>query len=158
MYCRMPPDLALPHPMGLVYADVEVRREGGPVCRVRFLVDSGAPLSVLPWPVWDALGLKALRTMDFVLADGTTMRRRISDCRFRFRGADAPSPVVLGQRRDTALLGTLTLEALGLILNPFERTLKPMRMMLAALRERHDAGSTVPPSSRSTRSMYGGNA
>ena|ERR1043166_474283 len=131
MYCRMRADLALPHPMGLVYADVEVRRERGPVCHVRFLVDSGATLSVLPWRVWHTLGLKPLRAMQFILADGTTMRRRISDCRFRFRGIEAPSPVVLGQRRDTALLGTLTLEALGLVLNPFERTLRPMRMMLA---------------------------
>jgi len=120
--------------MGLVYADLEVRRERGPSCNVRFLVDSGATLSVLPWQVWHTLDLKPLRAMDFTLADGTTMRRRVSGCWFRFRGIDAPSPVVLGQRRDTALLGTLTLEALGLVLNPFERTLRPMRMMLASSR------------------------
>jgi clan AA aspartic protease len=118
--------------MGLVYADVEVWREGEPSRMVEFLVDSGATLSLLPWPVWHALDLRPLRTMKFVLADGTGMHRRISDCRFRFRGAEAPSPVILGQRRDTALLGALTLEALGLVLNPFERTLRPMRMMLAA--------------------------
>src|SRR6266550_4411959 len=84
MYRHVRSELTLPHPMGLVYADLEVRRERGPSCNVRF------------------------------------------------RGIDAPSPVVLGQRRDTALLGTLTLEALGLVLNPFERTLRPMRMMLAS--------------------------
>ena len=134
MYCDMPQELTVPHPMGLVYADVEVRRESGPSCKVRFLVDSGATLTVLPWQVWHTLELKPLRTMDFVLADGTTMRRRISGCWFRFRGAEAPSLVVLGQRRDTALLGTLTLEALGLVLNPFERTLRPMRMMLVTSR------------------------
>ena len=118
--------------MGLIYADVEVRREGGPYRTVRFLVDSGASLSVLPWSVWHALGLEPRRAMCFTLADGTTMRRRLSDCRFRFRGIDVPSPVILGERRDVALLGTLTLEALGLVLHPFERTLRPMRMMLAA--------------------------
>ncbi len=118
--------------MGLIHADVQVRREGGPSRTVRFLVDSGASLSVLPWSVWHALGLKPLRTMRFELADGRTMRRRVSACWFRFRGIDAPSPVILGQRRDVALLGTLTLEALGLVLHPFERTLRPMRMMLAA--------------------------
>ena len=134
MYCHVRSELTLPHPMGLVYADLEVRRERGPSCNVRFLVDSGATLSVLPWQVWHTLGLKPLRAMDFTLADGTTMRRRVSGCWFRFRGIDAPSPVVLGQRRDTALLGTLTLEALGLVLNPFERTLRPMRMMLASSR------------------------
>ena len=125
-------ELTIPHPMGLIYAEVEVRREDGPSRKVKFLVDSGAMLSVLPWSVWHALGLEPRRSMRFSLADGRTMRRRISDCRFRFRGIDVPSPVILGERRDVALLGTLTLEALGLVLHPFERTLRPMRMMLAA--------------------------
>jgi hypothetical protein len=48
-----------------------------------------------------------------------------------YQGIDAVSPVVLGQRKDAALLGTLTLESLGLVLNPFERRLTPMRMLLA---------------------------
>jgi predicted aspartyl protease len=134
MYCGMRRERSLPHPMGLVYADVEVWREGGPSRKVEFLVDSGATLSVLPWPVWHALGLEPLRSMKFVLADGTTMRRRISGCWFRFEKVEAPSPVILGERRDTALLGALTLEALGLVLNPFERTLRPRRMILAGLR------------------------
>ena len=123
-------DTSPPH--GSIHADVEVRREGGPYRTVRFLVDSGASLSVLPWSVWHALGLEPRRAMRFTLADGRTMHRRLSDCRFRFRGIDAPGPVILGQRHDVALLGTLTLEALGLVLHPFERTLRPMRMMLAA--------------------------
>ncbi len=132
MYCVMGDELTLPHPMGLIYAEVEVRREGGLSRKVKFLVDSGATLSVLPWSVWHGLGLEPRRSMRFSLADGRTMRRRISDCRFRYRGIDVPGPVVLGERRDVALLGTLTLEALGLVLHPFERTLRPMRMMLAA--------------------------
>jgi len=37
------------------------------------------------------------------------------------------------QARDEALIGTITLESMGLVLNPFERTLRPMRMRLAAL-------------------------
>src|ERR1051325_10355622 len=97
MNCRMPAYLTVPHPMGLVYAELEVHREGGPACNVRFLVDSGATLSLLPWRAWPPLGLKPLRSMVFSLADGTTIRRRISDCRFRFRGIEAPSPVILGR-------------------------------------------------------------
>ena len=42
-----------------------------------------------------------------------------------------PSPVILGQPGDKALLGTVTLEILGSVLNPFNRTLQPMRMLLA---------------------------
>jgi hypothetical protein len=39
--------------------------------------------------------------------------------------------VILGEEGDEALLGTVTLEILGLVLHPFKRTLEPMRMMLA---------------------------
>ena len=117
--------------MGLVRVEVDVSRDGGPRRAVEFLVDSGATYSVLPWKVWRALKLEPTRTMKFTLADGTTIRRRLSDCRFTYHGINVPSPVILGQRHDVALLGTLTLESMGLVLNPFTRTLKPMRMMLA---------------------------
>ena len=113
--------------VGLVTIRMEVRRDGGSSHEVEFLVDSGATLSVLPWKVWRALGLRPKRAMRFALADGRTIRRRISECRFSYQGLDAMTPVVLGQRKDAALLGTLTLESLGLVLNPFER----LRMLLA---------------------------
>ena len=117
--------------MGLVHVDVEVSRDGGPKQTLRFLVDSGAAYSLLPWRTWHALGLKPKRTLEFTLADGTTIRRRVSECRFTYQGIDASTPAILGERHDEALLGTVTLENLGLVLNPFERTLRPMRMMLA---------------------------
>jgi hypothetical protein len=41
------------------------------------------------------------------------------------------TPVVLGEEVDEALLGIVTLEILGLVLNPFTRTLQPTRMVLA---------------------------
>ena len=39
-------------------------------------------------------------------------------------------PVILGEAGDEALLGSVTLEILGLVLNQFDRTLHPMRMLL----------------------------
>ena len=119
--------------VGMVHAEVEVGRDRGPRAMVRFLVDSGAAYSVLPWETWRKLGLKPKRTLDFSLADGTTIRRRLSECRFRYRGLDAASRVVLGEPGDAALLGTVTLENLGLVLNPFDRTLGPMRLTLASV-------------------------
>src|SRR6266704_219579 len=118
--------------MGITYIDAEVSNEAGVSRNVRFLVDSGAAYSVLPYEVWRALGLVPNRSMDFVLADGTAIRRDVSHCLFTYQGIMAPSPVVLGEPQDDALLGSITLEAMGLVLNPFERTLRPMRMRLAA--------------------------
>jgi hypothetical protein len=40
-------------------------------------------------------------------------------------------PVILGEEVDEALLGSMSLKILGLVLNPFTRTLQPTRMMLA---------------------------
>jgi hypothetical protein len=39
--------------------------------------------------------------------------------------------VILGEPRDEALLGAVTLGILGLVLHPFTLTLQPMKMMLA---------------------------
>ncbi|MBM4268744.1 MAG: aspartyl protease [Deltaproteobacteria bacterium] len=119
--------------MGLVKVELEVSGDDGARRAVEFLVDSGAVYSVLPARDWRALGLRPKRTLSFALADGTTIRRRISECRFHYEGIDAVSPVVLGQGADDALLGAVTLETLGLVLSPFDRTLRPMRMRLAAL-------------------------
>ena len=44
--------------VGMVHAEVEVGRDRGPRAMVRFLVDSGAAYSVLPWETWRKLGLK----------------------------------------------------------------------------------------------------
>src|ERR1041385_5496338 len=121
--------------MGLTYVDGTVRalRSRKREVRVRFLVDSGAIYSVLKRKQWRALGLKPIRTLDFVLADGTTLTRRVSECVFQLNGLAATSPVVLGETEDEALLGAVTLETLGLMLNPLTRRLQPMRMLLARL-------------------------
>lgn len=98
---------------------------------MRFLVDSGAVYSVLRNNEWRALRLKRERELEFVLADGTTLTRGVSECTFELEGRRATSPVVLGETEDEALLGAVTLETLGLVLNPLSRTLQPMRMVLA---------------------------
>jgi hypothetical protein len=42
-------------------------------------------------------------------------------------GAAGAAPVISGRRGDTGLLGVVTLEALGLQLDPLRRTLRPLR-------------------------------
>ena len=39
--------------------------------------------------------------------------------------------MILGEAGDEALLGVVTLETLGFVLHPFNRTLQPSRMLLA---------------------------
>ena len=70
------------------------------------------------------------RTLSFTLADGTSVERSVSEAFVIFPQGEAHTPVILGEEGDEALLGAVTLEILGLVLNPFDRTLHPMRMLL----------------------------
>ena len=96
-----------------------------------FLVDSGATYTILPRYAWKHLGLIPQRTLKFSLADATKMTRDISECYIEIAGGKGHTPVVLGKAGDEAILGVVTLEQFGLILNPFTRTLQPMRLILA---------------------------
>ncbi|MBI4616619.1 MAG: retroviral-like aspartic protease family protein [Planctomycetes bacterium] len=120
--------------MGLTFIVGTVTGPRKKKARARFLVDSGATYTLLPEKVWRAIGLKGKRKETFVLADGTTMDRRISECHIRISQGDGHTPVILGEPGDAPLLGVVTLEELGLMLNPFTRKLLPMRMMLACVR------------------------
>ena len=100
----------------------------------RFLVDTGAVYTVLPEAVWRRVGLRAERTIEFGMADGTTIARGVSEARISVGGRTATSPVVLGAANDALLLGAVTLETLGLMLNPLSRELLPMRPMLSGSR------------------------
>jgi clan AA aspartic protease len=116
--------------MGIIYIQGQVRGPKGKQADVKFLVDSGATYSVLPQDVWERIGLKAKRRLGFTLADGTTIERSISEAHITLPQGEAHTPVVLGEDADEALLGVLTLENLGLVFNPFDRTLQPMRMLM----------------------------
>jgi len=121
--------------MALTYVAGTLTRSGRrrrPVS-IRFLVDTGAVYTVLPETVWRALGLRGDRVVEFTLADGTAIQRNVSECRIQVEGRSATSPVVLGEPSDAPLLGAVTLETLGLMVNPLTRELLPMRLMLSAI-------------------------
>jgi predicted aspartyl protease len=99
---------------------------------LKFLIDSGATYTLLPREVCQAVKLEPMESIQCTLADGTTVERRVSECHILLPQGSRHTPVFLGEPGDDqALLGAVTLENLGLILNPFTRKLQPMRMMLA---------------------------
>lgn len=120
-------------PVGATYVTGRVSGPAGEQTELAFLVDSGAQYSLLPDEVWRKLGLVPRRTESFRLADGTTVERAMSECRIALPQGETATPVILGQPGDVALLGVVTLEELGLMLNPFDRTLHPMRHLLVHL-------------------------
>lgn len=118
--------------MSMTYVDGVVRGPKGEQ-PVTLLVDTGATYTLLPVEVWKRVGLEPRRLQSFTLADGTQITRSVSECYLVVPQGEAHTPVILGQPGDQPLLGTLSLEILGLMMNPFTRELQPMRMMLATL-------------------------
>ena len=116
--------------MGITYVEAEAFGPTGKRESVRLLVDSGATYSLLPEQVWKAIELTPQREMGFTIADGTVVHHHVSECYLALSQVEGHTPVILGEPGDEGLLGVVTLEILGLVLNPFTRTLQPMRALL----------------------------
>lgn len=116
--------------MGITYVSGTVTGPDG-TAPVDFLVDSGAQYTLLPEEIWRRIGLSPKRRQRFRLADGTEMSRDIANCVVNLAElGETPTPIILGQAEDVALLGAVTLEELGLVLNPFTRTLHPAALLM----------------------------
>ena len=116
--------------MGLTFVEATVTGPTGQSRQLKLMVVGGAAYSLIPQDVCQAIGLKAKKTASFTLADGTTIEREISECHIALAGEDSHTPVILGQPGDEPLLGTVTLKNLGLVLDPFKRTLQAMKLRL----------------------------
>ena len=98
---------------------------------VEMTVDSGAIYSMVPGATLRQIGVEAERTETFWLADGRSVRRRVGHVVFDIQGSDGISKVIFGRAGDACLLGVLTLEVLGLSLDPLKRRLRPLKLMIA---------------------------
>jgi len=98
---------------------------------LEFLIDTGAIYSVVPNSIARKLGLTKLDREEFTLADGTKRTYDVGEAFFELSGRSGTSKVVFGPQNVTPLLGALTLESLGLMVNPVTREVSPMRLFLA---------------------------
>jgi hypothetical protein len=98
---------------------------------LEFLVDSGAVYSVVPASVLERLGIRPYAEQEFRLANATRIVRKRGAAFFRYGDRIGVADVVFGEPDDYCLLGALSLEALGLSLDPLRRELVPMPMILA---------------------------
>jgi clan AA aspartic protease len=96
------------------------------VKELEFLVDTGASYMVVPPSVADELGLKPVKKAKVTLAD-----KREVDAGFAFAyvsllGREAPVTVLVFES-PMPLLGTFTLQVLGLEVDPAKEEVKPSR-------------------------------
>ena len=121
--------------MGLTVLEMEVGNPAAPEVteKIEFMVDSGAIYSVVPTPILERLGIKPLTEQEFRLANGDKIVRKKGVAIFKYGDRIGGADVIFGEEGDSVLLGTFTLEALGLSLDPLRRELKPLPMMIAVL-------------------------
>lgn len=119
--------------MGLTVLEMEVGNPAKPEVtkKLEFLIDSGAIYSVVPTQILEKLGIKPLTEQEFRLADGTKIVRKKGGALFKYKNKIGVADVIFGEEGDSILLGSFTLEALGLALDPLRRELKPLPMILA---------------------------
>ena len=77
------------------------------------------------------LGIEPIGEDSHMLANGQSMTRSRGVALFRYKGHIGGSEVVFGEPGDADLLGVLTLEAMGLGLNPLRRELFEMPLHMA---------------------------
>ncbi len=103
-------------------------KHGEKEIETEFLIDSGATYTALSEKVWKKLGLRPKKEIGLILADGRKIKRNISECRIEISPyGEFATPVILGERGDVNLLGIITLEIFGLILDPLKRKLLPIK-------------------------------
>lgn len=95
-----------------------------------FLIDSGATYSVIPRKDLEKLGIRPHSKRSFILANGEHVEREIGGALFEYQGYKGEAPVIFGEKGDSVLLGAVTLESLGLILDPLRRELKALPMIM----------------------------
>ena len=118
--------------MGVTTLAVDVANPAAPEVTesLEFTVDSGAVFSVVPAEVLRRLGIRPLKQETFRLADGTHIIRWKGGALFKFREYVGFADAIFGEEGDATLLGALSLEALGLGLDPIKRELRPLQLTL----------------------------
>lgn len=120
--------------MGLTTVRVAIGRVGGRKRLVQeMLVDSGAIYAVVPAEVLRELGVRPHGRKRFSLADGSSVERDVGSAFFELGGERGAAPVIFGEPGDSSLLGAIALEALGLMLDPLKREIRPMKLWLAGM-------------------------
>jgi len=117
--------------MALTYLTIKIAnpKDKKKFLKRRFLVDSGAVYSVLPEKELKRLGIEPDKKQKFVLANNQEIEKEIGEARFIWDGFERTAPVVFGEK-GVYLLGSTTLEVMGLVLDPINRKLEQLPMIM----------------------------
>src|SRR5262249_51175573 len=121
--------------MGTFTVEATVANLADPAMRVTLplLVDTGATWTTLPGDIAVNIGVAPLGTRRVRLADGRVEEWPAAAVHILLDGHESPTFCLIGPRGGPSLLGAVTLEELGLAVDPAARRLVPATGYLMSL-------------------------
>lgn len=95
------------------------------------LVDTGAAYSQAPRSLLESLEITPFDQRPVIFADGRRGTCQVGRAEFVVNGRQTPALVIFGEEAAPPLLGAMTLEGLGLGVDPLGRRLIPIEVSLA---------------------------
>lgn len=118
--------------MGHIYVDVRVYRLDLSAYReVKLLVDTGSTFTWVSGRLLSELGITPMREREFRTIEGKVVKRPIGMGVVECMGERAPAILVFAGEGDAEVLGTHTLEGLGLEVDPMTKSLRRTEAILA---------------------------
>lgn len=97
------------------------------------IVDTGATYTWVPEEILKRLDIKPIDIRPLKIASGKVIQRKLGLALITIRNKTMPTPVLFGDKGSEPLLGAITLEELGLSVDPLHRTLAPATAYLLSL-------------------------
>lgn len=94
------------------------------------LVDTGVTFSVIPRPVLVQLGVTAAEQREILTIDNKLLKRDLGYAGIEVGGKRVVSPVLFGEQSDFPVLGAVTMETAGLVVDPERKTLQARPSLL----------------------------
>ena len=117
--------------MGTFSVAVEIGTpSAGEFTSFQALVDTGATYTVLPKEALDRLGIQAIETVSFELADDRIVEYQVGEARIRLDGRERTTLVVFGPEGSAPLLGATTLQLFNLAVDSTRERLFPVPALL----------------------------
>lgn len=113
--------------MGIFSVSVRLYRglppaDGVPL-EAELMVDTGATFSVVPRPMLAKLGVHPVERREILTVDRKTLQRELGYAGIEVAGRRVFTPVLFGEPDDFAVLGAVTLEIAGLVVDPERKVL-----------------------------------
>ncbi len=122
--------------MGAVHVMIRIGHplHGGDAVSCQVLADTGATLTMLPATLLAQAGIEPFKEMEFRVADGRKVTRKLGEARIHVNGDAVTARVIFGEPEDASVLGLTVLEEIGLAVDPVNRKLIPAEFVIYILR------------------------